>query len=313
MTVAIHCTDISKTYPGGVIALRHVDLTIETGQIYGLVGRNGAGKTTLMRILVGLVAPTSGAASVLGQPAGGPANGPLIGSLIEAPAFYPYLTGRDNLLLLARYLGHPQSAVDRLLETVGLRERARSRFSGYSLGMKQRLGIAGALLGDPPVLILDEPVNGLDPQAMVHVRQLLARVRDEGRTVLLSSHLLGELEQVCDRVAILHEGGVISEGTTVELRRGDDEGTSVVLQVSDVAGAVHILEFTDGVTQVRAVDGAVHAHTSGDSTTPVVRALIEAGIEVRSVSQGGSLEAAYLSMTSDPDGKSEHAVRGAKP
>lgn len=311
MTVAVQCTDVSKTYPGGVTALRDVDLTIDAGQVYGLVGRNGAGKTTLMRILVGLVAPSGGHAAVLGHPAGGASTGRLVGSLIEAPAYYPHLSGRDNLLLLARYLGHPPAAVDGVLATVGLSERATSRFSGYSLGMKQRLGVAGALLGDPPLLILDEPVNGLDPQAMVHVRELLARVRDQGRTVLLSSHLLAELEQVCDRVAILHEGVVVSEGTPGELRRGNDEGTSLVIEVSDVAGAVQALEAAQGVTDVRATGGAVHARSLGGSTTPVVRALVEAGVEVRSVSQGESLEAAYLSLTGEPEPGSEHVVRGA--
>lgn len=311
MTVAVQCTHVSKTYPGGVTALRGIDLSIQAGQIYGLVGRNGAGKTTLMRILVGLVAPTGGQASVLGHPAGGSSTGQLVGSLIETPAYYPHLSGRDNLLLLARYLGESAPAVERVLETVGLSERARSRFSGYSLGMKQRLGIAGALLGDPPVLILDEPVNGLDPQAMVYVRDLLARVRDEGRTVLLSSHLLAELEQVCDRVAILHEGAVVSEGTPEELRRGTGSGISIVLEVSDTAEAVRVLESAEGVTDVRASGGAVHARSTDGSTTPVVRALVGAGIEVRSVTQGESLESAYLALTADPDAGTEHVVRGA--
>ncbi|MCK0112061.1 ABC transporter ATP-binding protein [Ornithinimicrobium sp. F0845] len=311
MTVAVQCTDVSKAYPGGVTALRDVDLTIDAGQVYGLVGRNGAGKTTLMRILVGLVAPSGGHATVLGRPAGGTATGRLVGSLIEAPAYYPHLSGRDNLLLLARYLGHPRSDVERVLETVGLSERADSRFSGYSLGMKQRLGIAGALLGDPPLLILDEPVNGLDPQAMVHVRELLARVRDEGRTVLLSSHLLAELEQVCDRVAILHEGVVVSEGTPAELRRGRGGGTTLVIEVADVDSAVRVLELAEGVTDVNAGGGAVHARSVEGSTTPVVRALVEAGIEVGSISRGESLEAAYLSLTGEPDAGPEHVVRGA--
>lgn len=312
MSVAIECTDVSKTYPGGVPALRDVDLSIRAGQVYGLVGRNGAGKTTLMRILVGLVEPSSGSASVLGEAVGGPTNGQLVGSLIEAPAFYPHLTGWDNLALLARYLGCPRDQVDQVLHTVGLTERARSRFSAYSLGMKQRLGIAAALLGDPPVLILDEPVNGLDPQAMVHVRGLMARMRDEGRTVLLSSHLLAELEQVCDRVAVLHEGAILSEGTPTELRRGSGQGTGLLLEVSDEEQAVAVLSRLPGVTGVGVVDGSVRAHSESESTTPIMQALLEAGIEVRSVTRGGSLEEAYLTMTGDPDEASVPAVKGAR-
>src|ERR687883_672993 len=186
---------LTKKYGPHLVAVNGVSLTVRRGEVYGFLGPNGAGKTTTLRMLLGLIRPTSGAASVLGRSPGDPEGLTRVGALVESPAFYPYLSGRDNLRVIARYAGATRTQVDAALAQVELSDRAHDKFSTYSQGMKQRLGVAAALLKDPELLILDEPTNGLDPAGMAEMRSLIRRLGSGRRTVLLSSHLLGEVEQ----------------------------------------------------------------------------------------------------------------------
>lgn len=176
-------------------AVQGLDLTINQGEVYGFLGRNGAGKTTTMRVLLGLIRPTAGTAVVMGHPPGDPDGLAQLGALVEAPAFYPYLSGRDNLKLLARYAGVATTTIDEALEEVGLAERSGEKVKGHSMGMRQRLGVAATLLKRPSLLILDEPTNGLDPQGMASMRTFIRALGQGDRTVMLSSHLLGEVNR----------------------------------------------------------------------------------------------------------------------
>jgi ABC-2 type transport system ATP-binding protein len=218
---AIKTAELTKWY-GSVLAVDHLSLKVPKGGVFGLLGPNGSGKTTTMSMLLGLVRPTSGTFRLLDGDRDGPTLDALrrIGATVEAPAFYPYLSGRANLTYIQGISRHGTPAdIQRLLELVGLEARASSKFRTYSMGMKQRLGIAYALLGDPELLILDEPTNGLDPAGMAEVRELIRSLGRGGRTVLLSSHLLHEAEQVCDSIAILSKGRLIAQGPVAELVR----------------------------------------------------------------------------------------------
>src|SRR3954453_20553876 len=208
---------LSKRY-GDRLAVDSVSLTVRRGGVYGFLGPNGAGKTTTLRMVLGLVRPTGGRATVLGEPPGTPAVVQRVGALVEGPGFYPYLSGRDNLRVMARYRRVDDGDVDVALDRVDLAARGRDRYSRYSLGMKQRLGVAAALLGDPDLLVLDEPTNGLDPAGMADMRALLADVAAGGQTVVLSSHLLAEGQEGCDRVGVIADGRLLAQSTVAELR-----------------------------------------------------------------------------------------------
>ncbi|MEV4262965.1 ABC transporter ATP-binding protein [Kribbella sp. NPDC049584] len=221
MDALVEVSGLTKRY-GDTLAVDGVDLTVLPGEVYGFLGPNGAGKTTTLRILTGLIAPTSGDVRVLGGKPGQTDVLGRTGSMIESPAFYPYLSGLDNLRLLAEYAGVSRRRIDEVLELVDLADRAKDRFSTYSLGMKQRLGVAAALLKDPELVILDEPTNGLDPAGMRDMRRLIRELGTGGRTVLLSSHLLGEVQQICDRVGIINSGRMVAEHNVNELR-GEQE------------------------------------------------------------------------------------------
>lgn len=203
------------------MAVDGLSMHVNRGEVYGFVGPNGAGKTTTLRMLLGLVRPSSGGCKVIGRRPGTPEALARIGSLVETPAFYPYLSGRDNLKVLAGHAGISGSRINPVLAEVELSDRAGDRFKNYSLGMKQRLGMAAALLKDPELLILDEPTNGLDPAGMAEMRLLIRKLGSGDRTVLLSSHLMAELEQICDRVGVVKKGRLVVERTLDELRRGD--------------------------------------------------------------------------------------------
>jgi ABC-type multidrug transport system ATPase subunit len=194
-TNVVEARELTKRYPGGVLAVQGLNLNIKRGEVFGFLGPNGAGKTTTLRMLAGLIKPTAGTATVAGGPPGSPRSLARLGAMIEAPAFWPYLSGRDNLRLVARYCRIKDSLVDPVLAEVEMTDRARRAYSTYSTGMKQRLGVAAALLKDPELLILDEPTSGLDPQGMAEFRELIRRLGQGDRTVLLSSHLLSEVEQ----------------------------------------------------------------------------------------------------------------------
>jgi ABC-2 type transport system ATP-binding protein len=224
---AVSLDGLSKRY-GSRVAVDNLTFTLPRGVVAGFIGPNGAGKTTTMAMLLGLVAPTAGTASVLGHRLDEPAAYlGRVGALIESPAFWPSLTGEENLRLLAKLAGHGPNQIAGVLELVGLEDRATSRFGEYSFGMKQRLGIAAALLGDPQLLILDEPTNGLDPAGMNEMRQLLASLSRDDRTILVSSHLLSELEQVCDWLVVIDRGRLVYQGDSGGFL--GDGATSLVL------------------------------------------------------------------------------------
>ena len=189
----VETSGLGKRY-GSITAVQDLNISVRRGEVYGFLGPNGAGKTTTLRMLLGLIKPSSGTAKVLGEEPGSPHGLQGVGALVESPAFYPYLSGRDNLRAMASYCGAPPQRVAEVLGQVELAGRAKDKFRKYSLGMKQRLGVAAALLKDPELLILDEPTNGLDPKGMADMRALIRRVGNGERTVLLSSHLLGEVE-----------------------------------------------------------------------------------------------------------------------
>src|ERR671932_1938376 len=214
----VETRDLTKRYGSRIVAVDRVSLTVRRGEVYGFLGPNGAGKTTTLRMLLGLIRPTSGTASVLGHSPGDPEGLARLGALVESPTFYPYLSGRDNLRVIASYAGVSKERIEEVFDLVDLTDRARDKFATYSLGMKQRLGVAAALLKDPELLILDEPTNGLDPAGRADMRTLIRRLGSGDRTVMLSSHLLGEVQQVCDRVGVIAHGSLIAEDTVSELR-----------------------------------------------------------------------------------------------
>ncbi|MCP3800606.1 ATP-binding cassette domain-containing protein [Allokutzneria sp. A3M-2-11 16] len=274
----IELSGLGKSY-GDVHAVRELNLSVHAGEVYGFLGRNGAGKTTTMRMLLGLIRPTSGSGSVFGKPLGDPASVARIGSLVESPAFYPHLSGRDNLRLLARYSGLGDSTVDSALELSGLIDRAGDRFTGYSLGMKQRLGVAAALMGDPELLILDEPTNGLDPSGMREMRDLVRNFADNGGTVLLSSHLLGEVEHVADRIGVIHSGRLVAEGALAEIRARVG-GPRLVVRAEPGPAVETALRARPGVLGVRRTGELVEVELGTATAAAVNRDLVVEGFEV---------------------------------
>jgi ABC-2 type transport system ATP-binding protein len=218
-SIAVATTGLTKVYAGRTV-VDGVDLALPSASVSGFVGPNGAGKTTTIRMLLGLVRPTSGTGTVLGHPLAHPPRFlPGVGAMIEGPAFTPALSGRDNLLVLARAARLPTARVPQVLDRVGLADRGGDPFRSFSLGMKQRLGIAAALLPQPKLLVLDEPTNGLDPAGIAQMRELVASFRDEGMTVFVSSHLLSEVEQVADHLVMIRRGGLVFQGPVNDLVR----------------------------------------------------------------------------------------------
>jgi ABC-2 type transport system ATP-binding protein len=282
-----------------VLAVDHRDLRVEPGQVYGFLGPNGAGKTTTLRLLVGLIRPTTGSATVAGHAPGDPAGLAQIGSMVEEAVFYPYLSGRDNLRVVARYCRLGNSAVEPALAWVGLQPAAGYKFKTYSTGMKQRLGLAAALLKEPGLLILDEPSNGLDPEGMVWLRQLLRGFAAKGGTALVSSHLLGEIEQMCDRVAIVQSGRLLREGPVASLRAA----AQLEITAAPLDAAARLVEGLLGAAAVRVADGRLIVTSGTDRAAEINRALVGAGIEVSELyRRQASLEESFLRLTAEEGG-----------
>lgn len=297
MSVAEHpieTRDLTKIYGKDIRAVDRLNLTVRRGEVYGFLGPNGAGKTTTLRMLLGLVHTTSGSASVLGRAPGDPEGLVRVGAMVEEPAFYPYLSGRDNLRVVARYAGLSEDGVEPLLDAVDLLDRGGDRFKTYSQGMRQRLGVAAALLKDPELLILDEPTNGLDPAGMAGMRSLIRRLGSGDRTVLLSSHMLGEVQQVCDRVGVISRGALIAEGTVEELRgRG-----SVLVRGEPMTLARESAERLLGTGRVEVLDGALRLDADPEDAPRINRELVLAGVAVSEFRQiERTLEDVFLEMT----------------
>jgi ABC-2 type transport system ATP-binding protein len=317
--LVIHTRRLSKRF-GRRQAVREVDLAVPRGSVFGFLGPNGSGKTTTIRMLLGLAAPSSGTISVLGEPMPQSALRvlPRVGALVEGPAFYPYLSGRANLVRFdaADRTSDPGTRarrVDEALERVGLARAARLAVHAYSLGMKQRLGIANALAAERELLVLDEPTNGLDPQGTREVRHLVASLAGAGLTVFVSSHLLSEVEQVCTHAAIMSNGSLVAQGTLDELR--GTAAARVVVHTRDTEAAGRVLArlglslVPDGVRPATSgAAGAVHGTgtvraTTGPRTPPpeeIVSALVTSGVGVRGFSvEGTSLEERFVQLTGE--------------
>jgi ABC-2 type transport system ATP-binding protein len=287
---------LTKNY-GPIAAVNDLTVRVPRGGVTGFVGPNGAGKTTTIRMLLGLVKPSSGQATVLGHDLSSPSQYlPKVGALIEAPAFYPPLSGRRNLVVISKLGGHDERRIDSVLATVGLTDRADDAYRSYSLGMKQRLGIAAALLPDPELLVLDEPTNGLDPAGIREMRELLRRLGEMGKTVFVSSHLMAEVQRLCDHLVVIRGGRLIFQGT-LEQVFARHVGTLVKASqpashqklVELVRRAGHQAEVKDDAVIVRAPSG-----WTGDLNALAMRAGIVL-TEIRPMS--GDLEETILSMT----------------
>ncbi|MCW2927458.1 MAG: transporter [Thermoleophilia bacterium] len=295
---------------GSRTAVDAVSLSVPRGTVYGLVGPNGAGKTTLMRTMLGFTPASGGSATVLGEqmPRARDTIYPRLGVIIEEPRFYPFLTGRENLdqVIAARRGGVAPAAVDAAIERVELTDRIDDRVKAYSLGMRQRLGIARALLHDPELLILDEPSNGLDPAGIRDMRNLLRSFAAEGRTVFVSSHLLGEMEQMCDHVAVLKEGRLVADGQ-VDLLSGGAGGTAlrrIRFGVTDLARARGVLDGSELVQAVHESDVAgcldveLVAEAPADASATINELLVGAGIRVGRIERASqTLEQRFLEIT----------------
>lgn len=283
---------------GSIVAADEITLTVHPGEVLGLLGPNGSGKSTTLNMIMGFVRPTAGTIVIDGHDLARDRLRALasVGGLVEGSAFYPYLSGRKNLALLARIRGIAKQRTEEVLELVDLRHAADREFGGYSMGMRQRLGVAAALLHDPRLVILDEPTSGLDPAGTREMRRLIPRIAAEGHTVVLASHLLPEVEQVCRRVAILKEGRVIAEGAVAELLRRDE-----LLRVRVTAGererAHGVLETQPGVQRVTVVDADLMVEGALEGAE-ANRALAQAGIYASALERASrSLETVFLEIT----------------
>ncbi|MCW3845614.1 ABC transporter ATP-binding protein [Sphingomonas sp. LB-2] len=292
----LEITELSKTYgrkAGGVRAVQDVSLTVRAGEVYGFLGANGAGKSTTIRMLLGLITPTSGSVRLFGKDLRHGEPSRRLGSLVDGGAFYPFLSGRKNLDVLARTQGLGTERIDPLLAQVGLEKDGKRKVKGYSTGMRQRLGVAAALLNDPDLVILDEPANGLDAAGIQEMRRLIRSLAEEhGKTVFLSSHLLNEVQQVCDRVAIIDRGVLIREDTVEGILK-TEESFHIVATPLDAARAALVESWPceiegDGL-QVRA----------GRADAPeILRRLVAAKVDVFSMApHQRTLEEAFLAIT----------------
>jgi ABC-type multidrug transport system ATPase subunit len=304
MTTAIATRGLSKRYRGGQLAVDGLDLEVPAGAVFGFLGPNGSGKTTTIRMLMGLISPTAGEVDIFGEamPSASTRVLPKVGALIEGPAHYPYLTGAQNL---ERYDAADRSADPRTrdarigaaLERVGLSNAAEKKAKAYSLGMKQRLGLAAALLQPRQLLVLDEPTNGLDPQGMREIRSLIKALAADGTTVFLSSHLLDEIEQVCTHAAVMSRGRLVIQGTVAQLGAGLRARLAVT--TPDGEAAAKVLRAADA-TDVQIDGQRVHCDADGLEPDAVCAALVGAGVRVFGFGvERPSLEDAFVALTGE--------------
>jgi ABC-type multidrug transport system ATPase subunit len=304
----LHTEGLSKRY-GRITAVDDISLRLFLGEVFSLLGPNGSGKSTTVGMLLGLVRPTKGRVLAFGSDMAlhpWPALRRMA-AVVETPAFYPYLSGYDNLRTLATMLGNvPAGRIEEMLDLVGLSERARDKCKTYSLGMKQRLGIASTLLRDPDLIILDEPTNGLDPAGTAEVRELIPRLARQGRCVLLCSHLLHEVQQVSDRVGILKKGRLVAQGSVGELL---GRGQTLRLKADDNAALERALAGLNWVSRVESVDGFLRVAVPAERSAELNRALAAQGVYLSELAPWETdLESVFLELTDE-----ELADEGAKP
>jgi ABC-2 type transport system ATP-binding protein len=299
--LAIRLDNLTKSFGGHKIqAVKNIDLEVPAGRVFGFLGPNGAGKTTTIRMILDLVRPSAGNVYLFGQHVQRERSVlRRVGAQVEGANFYPFLTGRRNLevLALTGNVELKRSEIDELLDQVGMLDYAERPAHGYSTGMKQRLGLAATLLGNPDLVILDEPTNGLDPQGIQDIRLFIRRLADEqGKTIFLSSHLLGEVEQVCDRVAIINFGEVVRKGSVAELV---DSETRLRVRAEPLERAQALLA---AHWQVSSVNGSLLLEASAETAPEVVEKLVNEGLKVYEVSvQRMSLEAYFIKATTEND------------
>ncbi len=298
--LVIQTHSLTKRY-GRVLAVDGLSMDVPRGRVFGLLGPNGSGKTTAMSMLLGLVQPTAGDFRLFGSETGHREGLRRVGAIIESPSFYPYLSGRQNLAYFQRISGRgDRGELDGLLDQVGLLQRADDKYRIYSLGMKQRLGLAYALLGNPELLFLDEPTNGMDPAGMAEVRALIRNLGTSQRTVVLSSHLLYEVEQVCDSVAILSYGKLIAQGDVAELLRRQEQ---VRLRSTDNSRALEILTGLEWVGDVTSADGTLLVTAPAERSWELTEALSQAQVYVAEMwPLQISLEQYFLEVTAEGPG-----------
>ena len=293
----LRALQLSKSY-GRRLAVDKLDLEVDRAELFGFLGPNGAGKTTTIRMALGLIAPTGGSVEILGREVRSHRSEvlPRVGALVESPALYGYLSGRDNLRAFGDVLGGVSATrIDQVLEIVSLKGRERDKVRTYSMGMKQRLGLAVALLNDPDLLILDEPANGLDPAGIVEMRDLLRELAGAGKTVFISSHVLSEVQQICSRVAIINHGKLIRVAPVAELIQAPGEFEVKVDSPSELAEALRLQPWA---RDARAEDGLVVTSAPDGRGRELIKFLVQNGFEADSVSQRHrDLEDIFLSLT----------------
>ena len=290
--------ELSKNY-GSVQALKSVSFEVPKGSVFGILGPNGSGKTTLLGIIMDVLKASSGRYSWQGQP-GSSAQRKTIGTLLETPNFYSYLSGTDNLAIAAAIKGRGEDQIDKVLETVNLLQRKNSKFSTYSLGMKQRLAIASTLLGDPEILVFDEPTNGLDPAGIAEIRNLIRALSQQGKTIIMASHILDEVEKVCSHVAIIQFGELKAVGTVNEILAGGSKTEQIVhLSADDLAALESCLHNLPGVLRIVRKGNDLEIETEESiSSSSINKFCFDNGIVLNSLLlKKKTLEASFLEIT----------------
>jgi ABC-2 type transport system ATP-binding protein len=301
--IVLRTTGLSKSF-GKLEAVKNLNIELRRGEVFGFLGPNGAGKSTTVGMILGLITPTAGSIELFGVKQDGNRWAALrrIGAIVEEPAFYPYLSGWDNLQVLAESIGGiPKNKIEEVLERVGLSDRAKDRYDHYSMGMKQRLGIASTLLRDPELIILDEPTNGLDPAGTKEIRDLIPRLAHESRAIMLCSHLLHEVELVCKNVAIIKQGVVIANAPMKELL---SRGNQLQIRVDKMEQATAILSGLPWVKSVKKEGDYLMIDVPPDRGANVNQALAEKGIFVSElINRTTSLETVFLQLTGGESGE----------